>query len=155
MNAEARQPEPHAIPTGAHLVTQRRGYAHHGLYIGHGKVIHYAGFCTALRSGPVEETTLERFAAGHAVTVKPAPWACYLGHEAVSRAKARLGEDNYRLLTNNCEHFVSWCLTGCARSEQVEACLRHPVVAARALASLLRTLAGRWWRRLDPALAIA
>ena len=33
-------PEP---PIGAHLITSRKGYNHHGLYIGRGKVIHYSG----------------------------------------------------------------------------------------------------------------
>ena len=31
-----------------------------------------------------------------------------------------LGEDRYRVWTNNCEHFVHWCLSGTARSAQVE-----------------------------------
>ena len=32
----------HPYHLGDHLVTQRFGYEHHGLYIGHGDVIHYA-----------------------------------------------------------------------------------------------------------------
>jgi hypothetical protein len=114
---------------GAHLVTERNGYAHHGIYIGQGRVIHYAGFCQALHAGPVEETTLEQFAGGHGVTAKSEPCARYLGTEAVSRARSRLGENRYHLLTNNCEHFCTWCLLGQARSEQVETCLRHPGIA--------------------------
>ena len=42
----APKPEP---PMGAHVVTQRRAYTHHGIYVGSGKVIHYAGL--AQRSG--------------------------------------------------------------------------------------------------------
>jgi hypothetical protein len=34
-----------------------------------------------------------------------------------------VGEDCYRLLTNNCEHFCEWCLRGEHRSYQVEALL--------------------------------
>jgi len=37
-----------------------------------------------------------------------------------------MGEDRYRLLTNNCEHFCEWCLRGTARSFQVEAWLARP-----------------------------
>lgn len=125
---------------GAHLVTERHGYAHHGIYIGHGRVIHYAGFCHALRTGPVEETSLEAFAAGHAVAVRAQPCACYLGADAVLRARSRLGEDRYHLLTNNCEHFCTWCVLGTARSEQVEACLRHPRAALHTVLQLLRQL---------------
>ncbi|RZT41535.1 lecithin retinol acyltransferase family protein [Cupriavidus agavae] len=125
---------------GAHLVTERNGYAHHGIYIGQGRVIHYAGFCHALHAAPVEETSLEQFADGHPVTVKPEPCARYLGTEAVSRARSRLGEDHYHLLTNNCEHFCTWCLLGQARSEQVETCLRHPRTAAVTVLQMMRAL---------------
>jgi Lecithin retinol acyltransferase len=38
----------------------------------------------------------------------------------VVRARSRLGEDRYRLTTNNCEHFCHWCLTGEPRSAQVD-----------------------------------
>jgi len=35
----------------------------------------------------------------------------------------RLGEQNYNLLFNNCEHFAHWCKTGRHRSAQVESLL--------------------------------
>jgi Lecithin retinol acyltransferase len=41
----------------------------------------------------------------------------------VHRARSRVGEDGYRLLTNNCEHFCEWCLSGQHRSYQVDALL--------------------------------
>jgi hypothetical protein len=59
------------LPAGAHLVTERNGYAHHGIYAGNGRVIHYAGFCHALHAGPVEETTLEQFATATASPSRP------------------------------------------------------------------------------------
>jgi hypothetical protein len=43
--------------------------------------------------------------------------------EVIQRARSRVGEDCYRLLTNNCEHFCEWCLRGEHRSYQVEALL--------------------------------
>jgi hypothetical protein len=52
-------------PIGAHIVTRRQGYTHHGIYAGVGRVVHYAGLSRGLRRGPVEETSLSRFAAGH------------------------------------------------------------------------------------------
>ncbi|EHP38583.1 hypothetical protein OR16_36310 [Cupriavidus basilensis OR16] len=127
------------LPLGAHLVTERRGYAHHGIYIGQGKVVHYAGFAGSLHRGPVEETSVEAFAAGHPVCVKVNPCARFVGLEAVARARSRLGEDDYRLLTNNCEHFCTWCLLGASRSEQVDACLHQPSMVVHAVANLLRT----------------
>jgi hypothetical protein len=99
---------------GSHLVTPRRGYVHHGIYVGEGRVIHYAGFKGLLRRGPVEEISLEAFSGGRGFAVRKAV------REAAARARSRLGEDRYRFLTNNCEHFAEWCATGQSRSSQVE-----------------------------------
>jgi hypothetical protein len=128
------------IELGAHLVTQRAGYSHHGIYAGNGQVIHYSGLCTSLHRGPVEEVTLERFAAGHQVFIAYDRQARYAGIEAVERARSRLGENDYRLLTNNCEHFCTWCVCGKGRSEQVRACVTHPAMAARAVMGMCRAL---------------
>jgi len=121
---------------GAHLITQRRGYEHHGIYVGGGMVIHYAGFAKSAHRGPVEEVSLEQFADGHAVAVRPHPFPKFSGAETVLRARSRLGENHYRLLTNNCEHFCAWCLLGESRSEQVHVCLTHPRAGAHALLCL-------------------
>ncbi|WP_042886697.1 lecithin retinol acyltransferase family protein [Cupriavidus necator] len=136
MNTQDPQPEygsedrlADLLPLGAHLVTERHGYVHHGIYAGAGRVIHYAGFARALQAAPVEETTLEGFAAGHGIAVTPEPCARFVGPQAVERARSRLGENAYHLLTNNCEHFCSWCLSGESRSEQVETCMRRPRAA--------------------------
>lgn len=128
--------DPAALPLGAHLVTRRRGYRHHGIYVGDGKVVHYAGLSRSWHRGPVEEVSIERFAAGRAVLVKPAANARYGGDEIVRRARSRLGEDRYRIVRNNCEHFCEWCIRGEARSEQVEKFLAAPLLAP--LRALLR-----------------
>ncbi|MEM5383362.1 lecithin retinol acyltransferase family protein [Paraburkholderia phymatum] len=127
---------------GAHLITQRRGYEHHGIYAGNGKVIHYAGFAKSAHRGPVEEVPLEQFADGYAVVVRPHPFPKFSGEETVLRARSRLGESRYRLLTNNCEHFCAWCLLGESRSEQVHACLTQPRTGIRALLCLVSTFIG-------------
>ena len=50
---------------GAHIVTQRLGYTHHGIYAGNGWVVHYAGWSRSLlRRGPVQQVTLAEFACG-------------------------------------------------------------------------------------------
>ncbi|KAK7487201.1 hypothetical protein BaRGS_00021553 [Batillaria attramentaria] len=38
----------------------------------------------------------------------------------VSRARSKLGQKGYNLMTDNCEHFVTWCRYGFTTSEQVE-----------------------------------
>lgn len=113
-------------PLAAHLVTARRGYTHHGIHVGHGKVVHYAGLSRSWRRGPVEEVTLAEFACGQPVRVRICSNPQFDSTEIVSRARSRLGENNYRVLANNCEHFCEWCLRGQSRSSQVErlrACL--------------------------------
>jgi hypothetical protein len=125
---------------GAHIVAQRRGYIHHGIYVGAGKVVHYAGLSRGLRSGPVEEISLSRFAAGQDVRVVSGVAPKFEEREVVRRARSRIGEDNYRLLTNNCEHFCEWCLHGEHRSYQVEARLALPLRALQATQRLIAEL---------------
>lgn len=40
--------------------------------------------------------------------------------ETIERAKTRLGEKKYDLITNNCEHFAIWAKTGIKESKQVK-----------------------------------
>ncbi len=135
--AHATQLEIDRLAVGMHLVTPRRGYTHHGIYAGDGRVIHYSGLSRSLRRGPVQETTLVEFADGHEVWTEPAACAKYSGQDAVERAYQRLGEQRYRITTNNCEHFCAWCLYGESRSEQVERWLGGPRRAMRAARKLL------------------
>ena len=60
----------------------------------------------------------------------------FLPQEIVRRARSRLGENDYRLLTNNCEHFCNWCLDGVSHSAQVE---RPLVLPFRVLGALFHT----------------
>jgi Lecithin retinol acyltransferase len=116
-HAPSCDPEP---PLGAHLITSRRGYSHHGIYVGCRRVVHYAGLSRRWQSGPVEEVPLSRFIDGRPLRIVAHPEAKYSPEEIVRRARSRLGENDYRLLTNNCEHFCNWCLRGVGRSAQVE-----------------------------------
>jgi Lecithin retinol acyltransferase len=107
-------------PLGAHLAASRRGYSHHGVYVGRGRVVHYAGLSTLWQCGPVEEVSLARFASGRPLRIVEHPTRQYSPDEIVRRARSRLGENDYRLLSNNCEHFCNWCLSGVSRSAQVD-----------------------------------
>ena len=50
---------------------------------------------------------------------------------------SRIGEQNYNLLFNNCEHFANWCKTGRHRSGQVEDWLHTGSLGALALGQLM------------------
>jgi hypothetical protein len=71
----------------------------------------------------VEEVPFAHFARGQRIWVRSAAPSEFDAREVVCLARSRVGEDRYRLLTNNCEHFCEWCLHGMARSFQVEAWL--------------------------------
>jgi len=113
-------------PLGAHLATLRRGYSHHGMYVGHGRVVHYSGLSGFWQCGPVEEVSLSRFATGRSVLIVDQDRSPYSSPEIVRRARSRIGENDYRLFTNNCEHFCNWCLYGVSHSAQVERRWRLP-----------------------------
>jgi Lecithin retinol acyltransferase len=105
--ASAQEP-----PLGAHIVTPRRGYTHHGIYVGRGKVVQYAGLTRGLHRGPVEEVVLTQFTQGHPIWVRPEESRRFDSDEVVRRARSRVGEDRYHVFTNNCEHFCEWCIRG-------------------------------------------
>ena len=99
-------------PMGAHIVTPRLGYFHHGIYVGDGRVVHYAGWAHGIRRAPVEEVTLGAFANGREIWVSSDAPALFDCCEVIARARSRLGENCYRLLTNNCKQFCEWCRQG-------------------------------------------
>lgn len=104
---------------GDHLVSGRMGYEHHGLYIGSEKVIHYAGLSAGMNKGSIEVTSLKEFAQGNSVRTKSSYFSRYTPSERVARAYSRVGEDEYNILTNNCEHFVCWCFYNLKISNQI------------------------------------
>jgi hypothetical protein len=121
-------------PIGAHLTATRHGYSHHGIYVGKGLVVHYAGLSGGLwQCGPVEEVSLVQFGGDNAIRMVEHTAPPYSPEEIVRRARSRLGENDYRLLTNNCEHFCNWCVIGVSHSAQVRQPLRLPLLALVAL----------------------
>jgi hypothetical protein len=67
---------------------------------------------------------LDRFSGGKPTTVLSHPAAVYDAEERIARGYSRLGENSYNLITNNCEHFVSWCIYGASTSQQIRNVLR-------------------------------
>lgn len=123
------------LSPGTHLTTPRRGFVHHGIYGGDGRVIHYAGLSRGWRRGPVEEVSLNCFSRGRGVTAQACVAPAFDAQAVVARARSRLGENHYHVWSNNCEHFCEWCISGTSRSKQVEAWRRRLSGAA---------LLGRW-----------
>ena len=91
-------------------------FNHHGIDLGDGTVAHYLEGREILRS------PLEEFSQGQTLRVISHVEASPVG-VTLRRAMGRLGEQDYNLLFNNCEHFATWCKTGRHRSEQVDSFL--------------------------------
>ena len=128
-------------PLGSHLVTPWHGYTHHGIYVGDGNVVHYGALMYDLIRKPVEEVSMAAFAEGRPVFVVTHCEGSFESGEVIRRARSRLGEKKYRLLSNNCEHFVEWCLHDRHRSFQVEVALQFPRwFGERILAALMKWL---------------
>jgi HRAS-like suppressor 3 len=123
---------PRTLTPGTQLVARRRGYVHFGIYVGGGRVIHYAGRLQ-YPQGLVEEISLSDFAAGRPVYVGGTRTRVASMEDVVRRARSRLGERSYDLLLNNCEHFCSWCQTGEARSAQVDRLTRRQRLLVRTM----------------------
>src|SRR6266404_4568723 len=121
----ARGREP---PPGSHVISPRRGYRHHGIYVGDGKVVHYAGLARGQFRGRIEEVSLAQFAYGRSVWTRSSDLPAFVPQEVIRRARSRVGENRYRILRNNCEHFCEWCLRGESRSYQEERFLSSRLV---------------------------
>jgi len=118
------------IPAGSHLISPRTFYVHHGIYLGNGKVAHYSGLSGSLRAGPIEVTDLHQFAHGSSIWIyqdQPA----FSSDEIVVRACSRIGEAQYKILSNNCEHFCNWCVNGTSYSAQVIEYIHCPLRVLR------------------------
>ncbi len=91
-------------------------YKHYGIDCGDGTVIHYRK-----PSETIEQTSLATFSRGNPVYVAEyGDGFGYIPDVVVERARSRLGEQEYNLLFNNCEHLVNWCKTGINNSKQVK-----------------------------------
>ena len=120
------------MATADHLQVPRRHglFNHHGIDLGDGTVAHYLEGREILRS-PVSE-----FSQGEVVSVMDHTNASPAG-VTLRRAMSRLGEQNYNLLFNNCEHFATWCKTGRHRSEQVDSVIDRARQWSRQMPSAL------------------
>ncbi len=115
---EHLQPGDHLVVDISNNTSQQyiryAGAKHHGLYIGDDIVIHFDAY-----NDMVTKDTLGCFGGGCPISVKrhaPVP------KHAIELAHSKLGESGYHVLTNNCEHFVNFCIDNCRTSAQVADC---------------------------------
>ena len=127
--------KPSKIIAGTHLYVYRqtpqvlralrKGFTHHGIYVGGGKVVHFAGPIPEYRQARkmrIRIDDFETFAGSRDVYC----WnynfyegKMYSHNEIVERALEHVGEGKYNLVVKNCEHFASWCVTGKSMAFQI------------------------------------
>ena len=104
---------------GDHLSVRRGWYTHHAIDLGDGYVVQYGRGVSDGVNATVQVSSYETFSKGRPLEVVDSP-ASYAAHEIALRALSCIGEQDYHLLWNNCEHFVSWCRSGHRQSQQVD-----------------------------------
>ena len=108
------------MPAADHLQVPRQHglFNHHGIDLGDGTVAHYLEGREILRS------STDDFSQGQPLSVIEHADASPV-RVTLQRAMSRIGEQNYNLLFNNCEHFATWCKTGRHRSGQIDSVLER------------------------------
>ena len=106
---------------GDHIYVKRKGrfYTHHGIYMGDGKVIHFAGSIREKIDPVVHETDLFRFLKDGILRRRDYKQRL-LASETIRIAREQLSDRSYSMVWNNCEHFATYCATGKKKSQQVK-----------------------------------
>lgn len=126
---------------GDHIwVTRPLAYTHHGIDCGDGTVIHFTGEPGKKSDAAVAQTPMAEFALDSIVHLRE-----YSNKDdpqiVIDRAESKLGSKEYNLVTNNCEHFATWCCTGHTASQQVRMVSSLTTNGAATAASLGTTAA--------------
>ena len=120
---EMKEPYP-----GAHIRVQMGEIYHHGIYIGNDEVVQFGLPFTGLQHASdvrVIKSHINEFLNNGFLEVrnftKKEKKLKNSDEEIVKIALSRLGEGNYDILKNNCEHFANECVFNQKISTQVDA----------------------------------
>lgn len=119
---------------GDHIAVDRGLYTHHGIALDDRWVVHYTGDPLQWREARIELATMDTFASGDRVFRVDSPRR-FSRARVIQRARSRVGEQRYNLVTNNCEHFAWWARSGTPVSEQVDHAARRTREAGEWLAN--------------------
>ena len=97
-------------------------YRHYGIDMGDGTVIHFRGSLHYIQAdASIQRTSIQAFGKCDRIVIAKDVRYTYPLEEVAQRAMSMVGTDfgGYHFLTNNCEHFASWCACGRRISQQV------------------------------------
>lgn len=120
---------------GDHIRVKRMHgiYTHHGIYVSDNEVIHFTGTdddsIMDSSKNRVISSDLNFFLKGGELEVKEYTdeefQDLYAPDQIVVYARSCLGDGDYNVIFNNCEHFANVCTLGRFRSHQVERLLQN------------------------------
>jgi len=119
-------------------------YQHHGVASGDGTVIHFGRGIFDLENAEIEQVSMADFCDGKSIEIVNSKRS-FANAEIVDRARSRIGEKNYDLWDNNCEHFVNWCRSGEHESPQINL---TESVARQSAAIASRPVIRHWVKRV-------
>src|SRR5437899_1544476 len=94
---------------GDHLKVWHFLYSHHAVDRGDGTVIEFGPKGTL---GTVRRVSVADFSEGRPMEIVEHLDRRYSRNMIVARAQSRIGEANWNVFSNNCEHFANWCVIG-------------------------------------------
>jgi hypothetical protein len=137
------------IAPGTQRIVSRRGYRHHGTYVGSGRVIHCAGRLT-YPHGLIEEVSLTKFIEDHPCRIGGMPGEEITGKDVARRASSRLGKRCDDLFRNNSGQFCNRCLMREQRSAQVESLTWLLRLLLRSAQKLVLLITSSTWTSAKP-----
>lgn len=117
--------EPHK---GAHIRVRMSDFYHHGIYIGDDEVVQF-GLPSDVYSDASKIRVMRSPLKDFCGTASFFEVYCYSKKEKklkradddiVKTALSKVGEGNYNIINNNCEHFASFCVFGKSSSPQID-----------------------------------
>jgi len=143
------------VAKGDHIKVRRYGglYAHHGIEVGDGSVVHFSGEPFNGVEPRVCRVPLEEFVEGGTPKVVRYHEELRDPEQVVAEALRFVARDeagereDYRLWRNNCEHFASFCKIGRRRSSQVRRAVKVAAGVVAGGVAVGAALAGAALRR--------
>jgi len=113
------------LTPGDHLFITYGVLTHHGIYSGGGRVIHYKkGGKKGIMEVPIQEFAEDVATRGlisKKIYIREHETRKLSREDSLKRARERIGEAGWNLLSNNCEHFVEWCINDKFGPEKIDA----------------------------------
>jgi len=107
---------------GDHIKVKLDSFYHHGIFVSDNEVIHFCSegkFSILSKNLEIQSTSIEVFAQGNKIQIVEYTDR-YNSEKTVQLARKSIGNKDYDLSYNNCEHFVTRCISGNKQSKTIE-----------------------------------